>query len=94
MELMYLPAYSPNLNLIERFWRFVKKPGLYSKYYPDSEAFQKAIGDGIEQAPTQNKAELDRLLTLRFQTFKEVPVVGEKPQVSKQSKKKALSMAA
>ena len=34
---------SPNLNLIERFWRFVKKQCLYSKYYPDSTAFQQAI---------------------------------------------------
>lgn len=27
IELLYLPAYSPNLNLIERLWRFVKKTG-------------------------------------------------------------------
>jgi len=32
IELFYLPAYSPNLNLIERLWRFVKKEVLYSKY--------------------------------------------------------------
>ena len=25
IELLFLLAYSPNLNLIERFWRFVKK---------------------------------------------------------------------
>jgi Transposase and inactivated derivatives len=25
IEMLYLPPYSPNLNLIERFWRFVKK---------------------------------------------------------------------
>ena len=25
MELLYLPSYSPNLNLIERYWKFVKK---------------------------------------------------------------------
>jgi hypothetical protein len=25
IELLYLPAYSPNLNLIERLWKFVKK---------------------------------------------------------------------
>jgi transposase len=43
IELLYLPTYSPNLNLIERFWKFVKKPCLYSKYYPDSESFQPAI---------------------------------------------------
>jgi len=32
IELLYLPAYSPNLNLIERLWKFVKKKVLYSKY--------------------------------------------------------------
>ena len=33
IELLYLPSYSPNLNLIERLWKFVKKKCLYSKYY-------------------------------------------------------------
>ena len=41
IELLYVPAYSPNLNLIERFWKFVnwkfvKKQCLYSKYYASS----------------------------------------------------------
>jgi transposase len=27
IELLYLPSYSPNLNLIERLWKFVKKEG-------------------------------------------------------------------
>ena len=99
MELLYLPTYSPNLNLIERLWKFVKKQCLYSKYYPDSESFQQAIVDCLEQAPTKHKAALDTLLTLRFQTFKEVPVVGEKPEVclfpvSKRSEKEVSSMAA
>lgn len=30
IELLYLPTYSPNLNLIERLWKFVKKKCLYS----------------------------------------------------------------
>ena len=30
IELLFLPAYSPNLNLIERFWKYVKKKVLYS----------------------------------------------------------------
>jgi transposase len=34
IELCFLPPYSPNLNLIERLWRFVKKKCLYSTYYP------------------------------------------------------------
>lgn len=32
IELLYLPPYSPNLNLIERLWKLVKKKGLYSIY--------------------------------------------------------------
>ena len=99
IELLYLPAYSPNLNLIERFWKFVKKQCLYSKYYPDSDSFQKAILDCMKQAPTKHKAELETLLALRFQTFKSVPVIGERPEVypfpvPKQSKKKVSSKAA
>jgi transposase len=43
IELLYLPPYSPNLNLIERFWKWVKKSCLYSKYYATSADFQKAI---------------------------------------------------
>jgi len=35
IELLFLPAYSPSLNLIERLWKFVKKQVLYGKYYPD-----------------------------------------------------------
>ena len=41
IELLYLPAYSPNLNLIERLWKFVKKKCLYSTYYPDFDSFKE-----------------------------------------------------
>ena len=37
-----LPSYSPNLNLIERLWKFFKKKVLYNKYYKDLKAFRKA----------------------------------------------------
>ena len=94
IELLYLPTYSPNLNLIERFWKFVKQQCLYSKYYPDSASFQQAIVNCIEQAPTIHQEELKSLLTLRFQTFQDVPVIGEQQTVAKGSKKKVLSKAA
>jgi transposase len=94
MELMYLPTYAPNLHRIERLWKFVKKPCLYSKYYPDSNSFQHAIAACIEQAPTIHQAELKTLLTLRFQPFQEVPVIAAPHTVSKSSKKKVLSKAA
>jgi transposase len=94
MELRFLPTYSPNLNLIERFWRFVKKPCLYSQYYPDSTTFQQAILTCIQQAPTSHKEAFKQLLTLRFQTFQQVPILGEQQTVSKGSKQKVLSKAA
>ena len=94
MELRDLPTSSPTLNLIERLWRFVKKPWLYSKYSPERVSFQKAILTCIQQAPTTHKEELNRLLTLRFQTFQEVPVIGAQHTVSQGAKKKVLSKAA
>ena len=69
IELLYLPAYSPNLNLIERLWKFVKKTCLYSKYYEDFTAFKGAISECLNQTHTKHKKELDTLLSLRFQTF-------------------------
>jgi len=40
IELLYIPPYSPNLNLIERLWKFVKKQCLYSKYYSGFKDFK------------------------------------------------------
>jgi len=37
--LKYLPTYSPNLNLIERVWKFYKKKVLENIYYEDFESF-------------------------------------------------------
>jgi transposase len=77
MELRFLPPYSPNLHLIERFWKFVKKQCLYSKYYADYHAFEQALRTCSAQAPTLHRTALVSLLTLKFQTFKAVPVLGE-----------------
>jgi transposase len=75
IELLYLPPYSPNLNLIERLWKFVKKTCLYSKYYAHFTDFKQAISDCLTQTHTTYKQELDSLLTLNFQTFKESQVM-------------------
>ncbi len=69
IELLYLLPYSPNLNLIERLWKFVKKQCLYSKYYSVFKEFKQAITDCLNQTDTTYKQELDSLLTLRFQRF-------------------------
>ncbi len=75
IELCFLPAYSPNLNLIERLWKFVKKQCLYSKYYADFATFTAAITDCLNQTHTTHRAALDSLLTLRFQRFEKAQLV-------------------
>jgi len=69
IELCFLPAYSPNLNLIERLWKFVKKQCLYSKYYPDFASFKAAITYCLDETSTVHQATLSSLLSLRFQLF-------------------------
>lgn len=75
IELLFLPAYSPNLNLIERFWKFVKKQCLYSQFYADFPTFKDAILDCTKTAHKKHKHELASLLTLNFQTFDEAQLV-------------------
>lgn len=75
IELLYLPAYSPNLNLIERLWKFVKKKSLYSKYYDEFVIFKNAIDDCLNRTHTEYKKELDSLLTHNFQTFEESQIM-------------------
>ena len=68
IELLYLPAYSPNLNLIERLWKLVKKRCLTNRYYPTFNDFRHAI-DHCLNALNSTTDELHSLLTLNFQFF-------------------------
>jgi transposase len=69
INLMFLPSYSPNLNLIERLWKFTKKKALRGKHYKDFQAFQAAINECLDQTTEANKAALASLMTLNFQRF-------------------------
>jgi transposase len=69
IELLFLPPYSPNLNLIERVWKFVKKQCLNSLYYPDFASFREAISSFVNQMHETHKNELRSLLALNFQLF-------------------------
>lgn len=75
IELCFLPTYSPNLNLIERLWRFVKKECLYSVYYPKFALFKNAIENCLAQTNTKHKSALNSLLTLKFQMFDKAQIV-------------------
>ncbi len=74
IELLYLPSYSPHLNLIERFWRYVRKECLYSKYYPKFDGFKQALTDCIQSAHVNHRPELETLLAWNFQSFGKVKI--------------------
>ena len=69
IELLFLPPYSPNLNLIERLWKFVKKECLSCRYHEDFGRFKAAIMDCLEGVEGKHKRAIQSLITLKFQTF-------------------------
>lgn len=72
IELLFLPPYSPNLNLIERLWKFVKKECLATQYYASFAPFKQAIIDCLAHTHDIHQAALASLLTLNFQSFDNV----------------------
>jgi transposase len=76
IELLYLPSYSPNLNLIERLWRFVRKQSLDATYYESFEGFRAAIDQCLEGLPTTYHKEMESLMVHKFQTFEDVPLLA------------------
>jgi transposase len=69
IHLEFLPSYSPNLNLIERLWKFIKKQVLYGKHYGTFSEFCAAIDGCLAKIPTDHREKLDSLMTHNFQTF-------------------------
>jgi DDE superfamily endonuclease len=52
IELVYLPPYSPELNLIEGLWRHVKHEELPVRSYPTAQALQAAVDHALDQHVT------------------------------------------
>ena len=69
IELLFLPPYSPNLNLIERLWKFTKRKVLYNKYYGTYDDFKKAIKTCLGNVSGEYKQELSTWMAPNFQTF-------------------------
>ena len=69
IKILYLPVYSPNLNPIERLWKFMKKEVMANRYFPDLETFQREwmlFLRGIRK----HKQELSSLITDNFHIIK------------------------
>jgi transposase len=68
INLWKLPPYSPNLNIIERLWKFFHKKVLYNKYYETFLEFKSECLMFFETL-SDHKDKLKSLLTLNFQLF-------------------------
>lgn len=72
VELVFLPTYSPNLNLIERLWKFVKTEALNAAYHGTFHDFQTAIDACIYQADKNFKSQLDTLISEKVHFFDDI----------------------
>ena len=69
IDLVYLPPYSPNLNLIERLWRYFKKEVMKNKYYSDYATFENAVETFFLQFEDRRE-DLKSLLNFKFGIIK------------------------
>lgn len=65
IKLIFLPPYSPNLNLIERYWKFFKKKVLNNCYYENFDEFKQACKSFFRK----RKKYLPELETLLAENF-------------------------
>ena len=76
LSLLFLPSYSPNLNLIERLWKFMKRRALYGRYHPTFGDFRAAIQEVHDGLSTKYAEGLATLMTLNFQQFEDVSLMA------------------
>ncbi|MDR1557081.1 MAG: transposase [Tannerellaceae bacterium] len=62
---IFLPAYSPDLNLTERLWRFLRKKVINTGFYRTKELFRQAVMKFFENI-ADYRQESETLLTLNF----------------------------
>lgn len=69
IKLHFLPSYSPNLNPIERLWKFMRQKVIDSVYYPDFTLFKAKVMAFLGQLEPY-RVQLESLLVLRFTIVK------------------------
>ena len=76
IDLEYIPPYSPNLNLIERFWRHVKSE-LRKKYYKNFTEFKNRIDEIISLTVTKYYDKVCGLIGEKVQLFDEMERIDD-----------------
>lgn len=69
IEIIWLPTYAANLNLIERLWRYLKKKVLKNRFYGTAKRFREKVEEFFEKIK-EHKTELESLLTCNFGVIK------------------------
>lgn len=72
IELIYLPTYSPNLNLIERLWKFMRKESINAHYYEQFKDFKLAVLGFLENIHLY-KDKLKQFIGLKLHLFNPLP---------------------
>jgi transposase len=76
VNLVYIPPYSPNLNLVERLWKFVKSE-LRTKYYSCFDLFKDKIDSIISGTDTVSKKKIDKLVGEKVQLYDDLVVIDK-----------------
>jgi transposase len=72
VELIFLPTYSPNLNLIERLWKFMRKEVINTKFYGKFKDFKAAVTGFLENL-ADYKEELKSFIGVKLHLFNPFP---------------------
>ena len=69
INLVFLPPYSPNLNLIERLWKFLRKELLANNFFKSFKTVYSEIESFICSLHLEHTDKLSSLLTPKFELF-------------------------
>ena len=90
IDLVYIPPYSPNLNLIERLWKFVKNE-LRTKYYEDFTLFCHQIDGIIASTSADNREKIASLIGTKVQLFDDLMQINSNTYVNNTLSRQASS---
>ena len=76
IDLVFLPTYSPNLNLIERVWKLVKSRVLSGSYHETFATFCHTIENCINILHTKLAPEMNTLITQKFCVVNELNIIA------------------
>ena len=76
ITLLSLPPYPPNLNLLERLWKLVKRRAFCGRYQPTFAQFQAVIQGVLDGLSTTHAEKLKSLMTLKFQRFEDASLMA------------------